>query len=75
MNQTGDNYLEIRRTDARREFKAKLGSIRESKDQMKRRIDELRIAGKPVWGDLKHGGEKARSLLSDAVDRAVERLQ
>lgn len=60
---------------ARREFEAKLSGIRESKDQMKRRIEELRLASKPAWEDLKHGTEKAWNSLSDAIDRAGERLQ
>ena len=60
--------------EVRRELKAKLSGLRESKDQAERRLDELRLASKPAWEDVKQGVEKAWHSLSDAIDRATERL-
>lgn len=61
--------------EARRELKAKLSGLRESKDRADRRLDELRRASKPAWEDVKQGVEQAWHSLSDAVDRASERFQ
>lgn len=61
--------------DVRREAKAKLSGIRESKDQAERRLEELRLASKPAWDDLKQGVEQAWHSLSESVDRASERFQ
>lgn len=61
--------------EVRREFKANLSGIRESKEQAERRLEELRLASKPAWEDVKHGVEQAWHSLSDAVDRASERFQ
>ncbi len=61
--------------EVRREFKAKLSGLRESKDQAERRLEELRLASEPAWEDVKQGVEKAWHSLSDAVDDARERFQ
>ena len=61
--------------EARREFKAKLSGIRESRAQAKRRLAELRLASEPAWEDVKQGVERAWRSLSDAVDSASERFQ
>lgn len=61
--------------EVRRELEEKLKGIRKSKDEMERRIEELRLASEPAWQDLKHGAEQAWNSLSDAVKRAGERLQ
>jgi len=61
--------------DARRELKAKLSGIRESKDHAERRLEELRLASKPAWNDVKQGLEQARKSLSESIDRASERFQ
>lgn len=61
--------------EVRREFKAKLSGIRESRDQASRRLEELRLASKPAWEDVKQGVEKAWHSLSDAIDSASERFQ
>ena len=61
--------------DVRREFKAKLSGIRESKDQTERRLEELRLASKPAWEDVKKGVEQARKSLSESIDKASERFQ
>jgi hypothetical protein len=61
--------------DARREFKANLSGIRESRDQAVRRLEELRLASKPAWEDVKLGVEQAWSSLSNAVDNASERFK
>ncbi len=58
-----------------REFKANLSGLRKSKDQAERRLEELRLASKPAWEDVKQGVEKAWHSLSDAVDDARERFQ
>lgn len=61
--------------EIRREFNAKLSGLRESNEQAKRRLVELRLASKPAWNDVKQGVEKAWHSLSDAVDDASERFQ
>ena len=61
--------------DLRREFKAKLAGIRESRDQAERRLEELRLASKPAWADVKHGVEQAWKSVASAVERANERFQ
>lgn len=61
--------------DARRELKAKLNEISESKDKAERRLQELRLASKPAWEDVKLGVEKAWKSVANAVDRASERFQ
>lgn len=61
--------------DARREFKAKLSGIRESKDQAERRLAELRLASQPAWEDVKRGAEQAWKSIADAVEKANERFQ
>ena len=61
--------------DVRREIKANLSGLRESRDQAVRRLEELRLASKPAWEDVKHGVEQAWQSLSNAVDDASERLK
>ena len=61
--------------DVRREFKAKISGIRQSKDQAERRLEELRLASKPAWEDVKQGVEQAWSSLSKSIERASERFQ
>ena len=61
--------------EARREMKAKLGGIREAKEQAERRLEDLRLASKPAWEDVKQGVEHAWTSLSDSVDQASERFQ
>ena len=61
--------------EVRRELKAKLSELRDAKDQVERRLEELRLASKPAWEDVKLGVEQAWHSLSDAVDHATERFQ
>lgn len=61
--------------EARREFDSKITGIRDSKEQMERRIEELKLASKPAWEDVKQGAEQAWRTLSNAVDNASERFQ
>jgi hypothetical protein len=61
--------------DAQRELKEKLDAIRGSKMKMERRLEELRLASKPAWEDVKQGAEEAWNALSQAVDKASERFQ
>ena len=61
--------------EVRRELHATLSSIRNSKEQMERRLEELRLASEPAWEDVKRGTEQAWSALSDAVRKAGERFQ
>jgi hypothetical protein len=59
----------------RRELKATLSRIRQSKEQAEQRLAELRLASKPAWEDLKLGAEQAWHFLSESVDRASERFK
>lgn len=61
--------------EARREMKTMLGGIRESRERAERRLEELRLASKPAWENVKYGVEHAWKSLSDSVDRASERFQ
>lgn len=61
--------------EVRREFKANLSGIRESRDQAVRRLEELRLASKPAWEDVRLGVEQAWNSLSNAVDNASERFK
>ena len=61
--------------EMKREMKSKLEGIREYKQKADRRLDELRVASKPAWEDVKQGAEEAWSSLSDAVERAGKRFQ
>ena len=60
--------------DLRRELDETLASIRHRKDQAKLRLEELRLASKPAWNDVKQGIEQAQSSLSQALRSAAERL-
>lgn len=61
--------------EARREFKAKLSGIRESRDLAARHLQELRLASSPAWEDIKIGLEQARKSVANAIDSATERFQ
>ena len=61
--------------EVRRELKATLSGIRDSKEQADRRLQELKLASKPAWEDIKHGVEQAWVSLSDSVDRAAARFK
>lgn len=61
--------------DIKREMTSKLEDIRKYKQQADRRLDELRVASKPAWEDVKQGAEQAWNSLSDAVERAGKRFQ
>lgn len=61
--------------DLRRELQETVDGIRESKVRLERRVDELQNASKPAWEEVKLGVEQAWNSLSDAVNRAGERLQ
>jgi F0F1-type ATP synthase membrane subunit b/b' len=58
--------------EARREFRTKLSEIKQSRDRAERRLQELRLASKPAWEDVKQGVEKAWKSLETAVDRAKQ---
>ena len=61
--------------DSRRELKAKLDGIKDRKQELERRVEDLRLASKPAWEDLKHGAEQAWRSLATAVENAGQRLQ
>lgn len=61
--------------DARRDLESKLVLIREKKREAQRRLDELRLASKPAWEDVKVGAEQAWKSLASAVERAGERFR
>jgi hypothetical protein len=61
--------------DARRELKARLSGIKETRDQAARRLEDLRLASDPAWEDVKQGVEQAWTSLSDAVENASKRFQ
>lgn len=61
--------------EVRRELKAKISGLRESKEQAERRLEDLRLASKPAWEDVKQGVEHAWKSLADSVERASERFQ
>lgn len=71
--------LEARANDKtgelRRELKAKISGLRESKEQAERRLEDLRLASKPAWEDIKQGVEESWKSLADSVARAGERFQ
>jgi hypothetical protein len=60
---------------AQRELRSKLDAIRQSKLRMERRVEEMRLASKPAWEDVKQGAEEAWEALSHAVDKASARFQ
>ena len=70
-----DALAEKKTGDARRELKEKLSGIRESRDQAVRRLEDLKLASKPAWEDVKQGVEQAWTSLSNAVDNASKRFQ
>ena len=61
--------------EARREMKAKLSWIRESKEQAQRQLQELKMASEPAWEDVKQGADQAYKSLSEAIERASKRFQ
>lgn len=61
--------------DLRRELKANITGLRESKEQAERRLEDLRLATKPAWEDVKQGVEQAWQSLAKSVERASERFQ
>ncbi len=58
----------------RRELKAELNAIHESRAEAKCRLAVLRLANKLAWEDVKQGVEQAWHSLSDAIDSATKRL-
>ena len=60
--------------DLRRDLEETLTSIRQRKDEAKLRLEELRLASKPAWNDVKQGVEQAQSALSKALHSATERF-
>ena len=60
--------------EVRRELRAELNGIKESRARAKRRLAELRLASKPAWENAKQGVEQARHSVSDAIDSATKRL-
>lgn len=61
--------------EARRELKANLNEIRKSRDKAEQRLQELRLATKPAWEDVKVGVEQAWKSVANAVDSASQRFQ
>lgn len=61
--------------EANREIKTSIDEIRKSKDRAERRLEELKLASKPAWDDVKKGVEQAWKSLSNAVDSASARFQ
>ena len=61
--------------EAQRELKTKLNEIRQSRDKAEQRLQELRLASKPAWEDVKLGVEQAWKSVANAVDSASQRFQ
>lgn len=59
---------------AQQELKSTLNDIRKSRDKAEKRLQELRLASKPAWEDVKHGVEEAWKSVASAVDSASQRF-
>lgn len=60
--------------EARREFKARLSTLREANREAERKLEEARLASKEAWYEVRLGAEHAWKSLASAVERARHRL-
>ena len=60
--------------EARRNLDSEIRSLREKRDALQTRLEEVKAAGDSAWEELKVGAESAWQAFSAAVDRASDRL-
>ncbi len=58
------------RADARMKCEKELNSARSYRDEVQRRLDELRRSSESAWEDIKAGVDQAWDRLSEAMRRA-----
>jgi uncharacterized coiled-coil DUF342 family protein len=71
--------LEKRGADYNREmrerYEKRMGELRQKRNDMARRLEEINLAGDKAWGDLKAGATSAWDALQDGLKEALSKFK
>jgi DNA repair exonuclease SbcCD ATPase subunit len=57
------------------EFNKHLAELRQKRDALQGKLDEIKKSGGEAWQDLRSGMEKATDELKQAIDRAMDKFR
>jgi len=70
--------LEAKAVQAKAEFKPEyqkhLYELRQKREALRSKLDEIKKSSGEAWKDLKSGMEKAADDLKQAIDKAIDKL-
>ena len=61
--------------ETKSELKRAIGDLRQKKEVLKERLNELHKEGSAAWDIMKDGIEKAASELKSALDKVISRFK
>ena len=61
--------------EAKIEYNKRIEDLRQKKEALKAKLDELRNASDAAWQDIKAGTERAAADLKDAVQSALSKFK
>lgn len=63
-----------KQVDVETEYKEELNTLREKREELKRKLDKLEDASEDAWEDIKEGIEKSRKEMKTAFDKALKKF-
>ena len=63
------------KAESKIEYQRHLDELRQKRDAMRSRLDEIKTTGGEAWRDIRAGMEKAADDLKEAVDKAMAKFR
>jgi len=63
------------KAESKLEFNKHLAELRQKRDALQGKLDEVKKSGGEAWKDLRSGMEKAAEELKQAIDRAMDKFR
>ena len=63
------------KAESKLEFQKHLDELRQKRDAVQGKLEEVKKSGGEAWKDLRSGMEKATEELKQAIDRAMDKFR
>jgi uncharacterized protein YukE len=63
------------KAESKLEFQKHLDELRQKRDAVQGKLEEVKKSGGEAWHDLRSGMEKAAEELKQAIDRAMDKFR
>jgi hypothetical protein len=63
------------KTESKLEYQRHLDELRQKREVLRGRLDEIKSSGGEAWKDIRAGIEKAADDLRQAVDKAMDKFR